>query len=58
MFNKINNHKGTSSLKWDVPENELPRWVADMDFHFFARMAGLYLSDAVNLTRMEVIFCV
>lgn len=23
---------GTASLKWDVAENELPMWVADMDF--------------------------
>lgn len=26
------NRRGTYSLKWDVPENELPMWVADMDF--------------------------
>lgn len=24
--------RGTDSLKWDVKENELPMWVADMDF--------------------------
>ena len=24
--------RGTASLKWDVAENELPMWVADMDF--------------------------
>ena len=24
--------RGTGSLKWDVSENELPMWVADMDF--------------------------
>lgn len=24
--------RGTDSLKWDVAENELPMWVADMDF--------------------------
>ena len=24
--------RGTNSLKWDVPEGELPMWVADMDF--------------------------
>lgn len=24
--------RGTHSLKWDVEENELPMWVADMDF--------------------------
>ena len=26
------NRRDTGSLKWDVPENELPMWVADMDF--------------------------
>lgn len=26
------NRKNTNSLKWDVAENELPMWVADMDF--------------------------
>ena len=26
------NRRGTNSLKWDVEENELPMWVADMDF--------------------------
>ena len=31
-FNKITNRRGTGSLKWDVKDNELPMWVADMDF--------------------------
>ncbi|MCH5198975.1 MAG: pyridoxal phosphate-dependent aminotransferase [Oscillospiraceae bacterium] len=26
------NRRGTDSVKWDVAENELPMWVADMDF--------------------------
>ena len=26
------NRRNTDSLKWDVAENELPMWVADMDF--------------------------
>ncbi|SCW66134.1 cystathione beta-lyase [Ruminococcaceae bacterium YRB3002] len=26
------NRRGTDSIKWDVPETELPMWVADMDF--------------------------
>ena len=26
------NRRGTGSMKWDVPENVLPMWVADMDF--------------------------
>ena len=45
------NRRGTYSLKWDVPENELPMWVADMDFEtapekrfsgFFCVKIGLY----------------
>jgi len=31
-FDKNNNRRNTNSLKWDVKENELPMWVADMDF--------------------------
>ncbi|MCD8149233.1 MAG: pyridoxal phosphate-dependent aminotransferase [Clostridiales bacterium] len=31
-FDRIIDRRGTSSLKWEVGENELPMWVADMDF--------------------------
>ncbi len=31
-FDKIIERKGTDSCKWNVLENELPMWVADMDF--------------------------
>ena len=31
-FDRSVNRRGTYSLKWDVGENELPMWVADMDF--------------------------
>ncbi len=31
-FDKIINRRGTSSLKWSVAQDELPMWVADMDF--------------------------
>ena len=31
-FDEQVNRRGTGSLKWDVPENVLPMWVADMDF--------------------------
>ena len=31
-FSKMTNRHHTNSLKWDVQENELPMWVADMDF--------------------------
>lgn len=31
-FDTVTDRRGTGSLKWDVPEGELPMWVADMDF--------------------------
>lgn len=31
-FDALTNRRGTNSMKWDVPEQELPMWVADMDF--------------------------
>ena len=31
-FDEIISRRGTGSEKWDVAENELPMWVADMDF--------------------------
>ncbi len=31
-FNEIHNRRNTSSTKWDIEENELPMWIADMDF--------------------------
>ena len=32
-FDNLVNRKHTTSFKWDVKDNELPMWVADMDFH-------------------------
>ena len=32
-FDDVVNRRNTSSSKWDVLDNELPMWVADMDFH-------------------------
>lgn len=31
-FDKVINRRNTGALKWDVPETDLPMWVADMDF--------------------------
>lgn len=31
-FDKIIDRRNTGCMKWDVAENELPMWVADMDF--------------------------
>ena len=31
-FDTKTDRRNSNSLKWDVLENELPMWVADMDF--------------------------
>ena len=31
-FDEIVDRRGAGSLKWDVADDELPMWVADMDF--------------------------
>ena len=31
-FDTVVDRRNTGSLKWDVRENELPMWVADMNF--------------------------
>ena len=32
IFDKEVNRRGTGSMKWNVGAQELPMWVADMDF--------------------------
>ena len=34
--------RNTYSLKWDVAENELPMWVADMDFRTAPEITQAY----------------
>ena len=31
-FDRVTDRRGTNAVKWNVGENELPMWVADMDF--------------------------
>jgi len=31
-FSKMTDRRGSNSLKWNIKEDELPMWVADMDF--------------------------
>lgn len=31
-FDKLANRRNTNACKWEVKENELPMWIADMDF--------------------------
>ncbi|MCD7777279.1 MAG: hypothetical protein LUH47_02090 [Clostridiales bacterium] len=47
-FDKLINRRNTYSLKWDVKENELPMWVADMDFE-----TALEVKDALQ-KRVEI----
>ena len=46
-FDKMTDRRGSGSLKWDVPERELPMWVADMDFETAPEVA-LYLVGRVS----------
>lgn len=32
VFDEKTDRRNTGSMKWDIPEGELPMWVADMDF--------------------------
>ena len=39
-FDEIVNRRDTNSLKWDVGPDELPMWVADMDFKTAPEVIG------------------
>ena len=39
-FDKVTDRRGRGSLKWDVPQRELPMWVADMDFETAPEIRG------------------
>ncbi len=45
-FDKIVDRRDTNSLKWDVPEGELPMWVADMDFQTAPEIKAAILKRA------------
>lgn len=45
-FNETVNRKGSASCKWDVKDNELPMWVADMDFHVLPEIKDAIKSRA------------
>ena len=47
-FDKIIDRRGTNSLKWDVPEKELPMWVADMDFETAPEIQKAILDRAAH----------
>lgn len=50
-FDKIVDRRNTDSVKWNIKENELPMWIADMDFEVAKEIA-----DAVNLRANHEIY--
>ena len=50
-FDKITDRRESGSLKWNVSENELPMWVADMDFE-----AAPEIKEAILKTANHGIF--
>ena len=50
-FDEIIDRRGTNSLKWDIAENELPMWVADMDFR-----TAPEITDAIKLRAEHGVF--
>lgn len=50
-FDKLTERRKGNSLKWDIAENELPMWVADMDFE-----TAPAVKDVLVRRAMEGIF--
>lgn len=50
-FDKLTDRRGVGSLKWNVPDRELPMWVADMDFETAPEIA-----EAVRARAAHAIF--
>lgn len=48
-FDKISQRRHTSSEKWNVKENELPMWVADMDFMVMPEMQEAIKKAATDM---------
>lgn len=46
QFNNIIDRRNTGSMKWDVKPNELPMWVADMDFQTAPQITECILERA------------
>jgi len=45
-FDKIVDRRDTDSYKWDIKENELPMWVADMDFEVAPKIKEAIINRA------------
>ena len=50
-FDEIHDRRKTSSTKWDIGENELPMWIADMDF-----MTAPKILEAISKRSKQGIF--
>ena len=46
-FDTVTDRHNTNSVNWDVKDNELPMWIADMDFMVFPKIKDA-LIEAVN----------
>ncbi|MFD1471687.1 MalY/PatB family protein [Companilactobacillus mishanensis] len=47
-FDKLIDRRNTNSVKWDVKDNELPMWVADMDFQTVPEVMEAMKSDVAQ----------
>lgn len=47
-FDTVHDRRNTESMKWAVAENELPMWVADMDFETAPEIKAALLSRAAH----------
>ena len=54
-FDKISQRRGTHSSKWDVKDNELPMWVADMDFLILPEIKKAII-DAANIDSYGYVY--
>ena len=50
-FDSVPDRRGTASVKWDVKANELPMWVADMDFGVAPE-----ITEAINSRAAHPVF--
>ncbi len=50
-FSELIDRRHTNSVKWDVKDNELPMWVADMDFRTLPA-----ITDAIQKRAKSGIF--
>lgn len=46
-FDQLSDRRNSNSIKWDVKDNELPMWIADMDFMVFPKIQEA-LIEAIN----------